>query len=74
MFSVCFSYGSQLAKVEEQNTNIYIGDQVNDADSTVKDYWIGMVTGIWFQIVCSGWPVRKLETVVFIMTITQEFV
>jgi len=41
MFSVCFSYGSQLAKVEEQNTNIYIGDQVNDADSTVKHYWIG---------------------------------
>ena len=38
---VCFSYGGQLAKVEELNTNIYIGKEVDVADSTIEHYWIG---------------------------------
>ena len=58
LFSVCFSYGGQLAKVQEQNTNIYIGDQMNDADSTVKHYWIGMNIGLYIGVA------GKLETVV----------
>ena len=37
-----FSYGGQLAKVEELNTNIYIGDQVESADSSIGHYWIGV--------------------------------
>ena len=39
---VYFSYGGQLAKVAELNTNIYIGDQVDTADSSIGHYWIGM--------------------------------
>ena len=54
---VYFSYGGQLAKVEELNTNIYIGDQVDIADGSIGHYWIGMEIALsnyicYVQLMC----------------------
>ena len=54
---VYFSYGAQLAKVEELNTNIYIGHQVDFADSSIGHYWIGMEVALskyicYVQLMC----------------------
>ncbi|KAK2173066.1 hypothetical protein NP493_905g00054 [Ridgeia piscesae] len=38
---VCKNYGGQLVKVEELNTNIYIGSEVGLADRSIGHYWIG---------------------------------
>ncbi|KAI0214056.1 hypothetical protein LSAT2_000851 [Lamellibrachia satsuma] len=39
--SVCRNSGGQLAKAEELNTNIYIGEEVNSAGGGIVEYWIG---------------------------------
>ena len=44
-FCVFSSSGGQLAKAEELNTNIYIGEEVKSAGGGIKEYWIGKDTG-----------------------------
>ena len=62
---VCFSSGGQLAKVEELNTNIYIGNEVDVADSAIGHYWIGMA-GL-YQIISAtadNCNMNKLEVLI----------
>ena len=49
--SACFSSGGQLAKVEELNTNIYIGNEVDVTDNTIGHYWIGMDINIIYLLI-----------------------